>query len=152
MFVCWDTHWPNGLELLALTWGISLPGAEGARGDRDLGGSSRAPTHDEVLKALDRLREVAAPEDFLCVSLSCHGFAADNGAYLVVQDTAPDFRDAVTDRELFADRLWKLNCPALVLLDACHSGSTHRRLAAWVEWIRSRPGDPRLVQASARIV
>ncbi len=81
------------------------------------------PTHDEVLKALDRLREVAAPEDFLCVSLSCHGFAADNGAYLVVQDTAPDFRDAVTDRELFADRLWKLNCPALVLLDACHSGS-----------------------------
>ena len=81
------------------------------------------PTHDEVLKALDRLCETAAPEDFVCVSLSCHGFAADNGAYLVVQDTAPDFRDAVTDRELFADRLWKLNCPALVLLDACHSGS-----------------------------
>ncbi len=81
------------------------------------------PRHDEVLKALDRLRETAAPEDFVCVALSCHGFAADNGAYLVVQDTAPDFRDAVTDRELFADRLWKLNCPTLVLLDACHSGS-----------------------------
>ena len=83
------------------------------------------PTHDEVLKALVRLREISAPEDFVCVSLSCHGFAAENGAgaYLVVQDTAPDFRNAVTDRELFADNLWKLNGPALVLLDACHSGS-----------------------------
>ncbi len=81
------------------------------------------PTHDEVLKALDRLCEIAAPEDFVFVSLSCHGFAADDGAYLVVQDTASDLRNAVTDRELFADRLWKLNCPALVLLDACHSGS-----------------------------
>lgn len=82
-----------------------------------------SPTYDKVLKALDQLRELAKPEDFVCVSLSCHGFAADNGAYLVVQDTAPDLRNAVTDRELFADCLWKLNCPALVLLDACHSGS-----------------------------
>ncbi len=81
-----------------------------------------SPTHDEVLKALDRLRETAAPEDFVCVSLSCHGIT-DNGVYLVVQDTTPDRRLAVTNRELFADRLWKLNCPALVLLDACHSGS-----------------------------
>lgn len=83
------------------------------------------PTHNEVLKALVRLREISAPEDFVCVSLSCHGFAAENGAgaHLVVQDTAPDFRNAVTDRELFADNLWKLNGPALVLLDACHSGS-----------------------------
>ena len=81
------------------------------------------PTHDEVLKALDHLQATAAPNDFLCVSISCHGFVADNGAYLVVQDSAPDFHNTVTDRELFEDRLWKLNCPALVFLDACHSGS-----------------------------
>lgn len=81
------------------------------------------PTHDEVLKALDRLLESVAPEDFACVSFSCHGFAPDKVAYLVVQNTTPNYRNAVTDRELFDDRLWKLNCPALVLLDACHSGS-----------------------------
>lgn len=82
-----------------------------------------APTHDEVLKALSRLLETVAPEDFACVSISCHGFSAEKGAYLVVQNTSPDYRNAVTDRELFDDNLWKLNCPALVLLDACHSGS-----------------------------
>lgn len=81
------------------------------------------PTHDEVLEALDRLQEKAMPNDFVCVSISCHGSAADKGAYLFVQDSGPDFLNAVSDRELFEDRLWKLNCPALLLLDACHSGS-----------------------------
>ena len=81
------------------------------------------PTHGEILKALDRLCEIVEPNDFVCVAISCHGFAAENGAYLVVQDTAPGFRKAVTDRELFENRLWKMNGSALVLLDACHSGS-----------------------------
>jgi hypothetical protein len=81
------------------------------------------PPHDEILNALNQLRDTATPNDFVCVSISCHGFADKDGTYLVVQDTAPDFQNAVTDRELFDDRLWKLNCPALVLLDACHSGN-----------------------------
>ncbi len=81
------------------------------------------PTHQEILSALDRLGEIAAPNDFVCLSISCHGFGEKEGAYLVAHDTSPDFLNAVTDRELFQDRLWKLKCPALVLLDACHSGS-----------------------------
>lgn len=82
------------------------------------------PTHGEILKSLDRLCDLAAPNDFVCVSISCHGFGESDGAHLVVHDTSPKLENAVTDRELFAERLWKLKAASLVLLDACHSGSS----------------------------
>lgn len=82
------------------------------------------PTHSEILKSLDELREIAAPNDFVCVSISCHGFGEQDGAHLVAHDTSPNLENAVSDRELFAERLWRLKSPSLVLLDACHSGSS----------------------------
>jgi|GEM_PF-1677655 len=84
------------------------------------------PTHTQILKALDRLRDIVQPDDFVCVAISCHGFPAEppqSGAFLIAQDTAPGFVKAVTDRELFEDRLSKLAGSTIVFLDACHSGS-----------------------------
>ncbi len=84
------------------------------------------PTRDHVLKSLDRLCEIARPNDFVWIAISCHGFndySDRSKAYLVTQDTTPNLDNALTDTDLFEDRLYRLKAPALVLLDACHSGS-----------------------------
>lgn len=92
-----------------------------------------APTRDNILKALDDLEAEVEPDDFVCVLFAGHGqnqFRAAPGAveaqpefYYLVEDAGDNLEStAIRGRDLY-ERLNRLACPALLLIDACHSGS-----------------------------
>ena len=114
-----DRRQASGFDLGEFHYLVSAP-PEGL----DLkAGRIAKPTRDQVLKTLDRLCEIAGPNDFVWIAIACHGFNHRSQASLVVQDTTPNWENVLTDKDLFEDRLYQLKAPALVLLDACHSGS-----------------------------
>lgn len=117
-----DQRQASGFDLGEFHYLVSAPPA-----GLDLkAGHIAKPTRDQVLKTLKHLCEIARPNDFVWIAISCHGFpnlSDRSKAYLVAQDTTPDLNNALTDTDLFEDRLYRLKAPALVLLDACHSGS-----------------------------
>jgi len=91
------------------------------------GGDFEHPTRAAILKALDDMvrrfetaGEVSA-DDVFCIAIACHARRTSGRLHLIVEDTKPDLSNALLPSEIH-ERLRKLPCPTLLLIDACHSG------------------------------
>lgn len=94
--------------------------------------SRAAPTKANILGALDELANEANPDDFAVIMLAGHAVLADKNdrtkeILIIAQDTDAttngkdvDRQTAVTGTEL-AERLSRLACRSLLVLDTCHS-------------------------------
>ena len=106
------------------------PGSQFSKGtfqyliDRD---DYRRPTRQSILDALDDLvrqfetARTLTADDLVCFLFAGHGHHDRNrGFRLLAQDTKADLSKTITPAEIH-ERLRKLPCPTLLLIDACHS-------------------------------
>lgn len=87
-----------------------------------------AATRSAVLKALADVRKAAKPGDLVIFFFAGHGIKQDNTFYLLTREA--DLGKSLKGRSLSGDDLRKafadMECPVLLLLDACHSAGAVR--------------------------
>jgi hypothetical protein len=82
-------------------------------------------TRARVLKAIEDVRRAAAPGDLVVCFFAGHGVVQDNAFYLLTRESDPksSFKDKALSGDDLRRSLSTLECPVLLLMDACHSAA-----------------------------
>ena len=82
-------------------------------------------TRDRVLQALATVRKQAKPGDLVVVFFAVHGVKQKDQFYLLTREanTDKDLKGAALSGEDLREALAGIECPVLLLLDACHSAA-----------------------------
>ncbi len=85
-------------------------------------------TRDRVLKALTDARKAAKPGDLLVIFFAGHGVKQGDAFYLLTReaDVSKDLKGHSLSGEDLSKLLSEVECPVLLVLDACHSANAVR--------------------------
>ncbi|MCA9048995.1 MAG: caspase family protein, partial [Planctomycetaceae bacterium] len=90
----------------------------------------REATRAAVLSALAEIRKNAKPGDLVVMTFAGHGVKQRDEYYLLMRDSDPsqDLKDVALSGEDLRRTLADMECPVLLILDACHSAQSLKSL------------------------